>query len=169
MDTKDSLAGVSLSAPALPRQEEIVSPGALAFVAGLAREFEPVRQRLLVARADRQRAIDAGEIPDFLAATARVRADEWSGPAAPLDLHNRRVEITGPIDRKMMINALNSGANVFMADFEDANSPTWENLVEGQVNLIDAIERTISLETPGKSTGSSNGRRCSWCARAAGI
>ena len=91
----------------------------------------------------------AGELPDFLPETAPVRDDpDWRVAEAPADLQDRRVEITGPVERKMMINALNSGASVFMADFEDANSPTWENCVQGQANLIDAVERTISLETP---------------------
>jgi malate synthase len=132
--------------------EEILSGEALAFVADLDRAFSGRREELLAARAARQERLLAGELPDFLEETRSVREDEtWRVAEAPPDLRDRRVEITGPTDRKMVINALNSGARVFMADFEDANSPTWSNLVEGQRNLIDAIERTISLDTPEKS------------------
>ena len=145
------MPGVAVSAPEQPRQEEILTPEALAFVAALAREFEPTRRVLLRARDQRQREFDESKLPDFLEATWQVRQSEWMVAPAPLDLRRRRVEITGPAERKMMINALNSGADVFMADFEDANSPTWENVVAGQANLIDAIERTLSLDTPEKS------------------
>jgi len=143
--------GVAINAPRVPRQDEILTPEALRFVADVARRFEPVRQQLLRARAERQRELDAGALPDFLGTTKPIRDDSWSGPPIPADLRDRRVEITGPTDRKMLINALNSGASVFMADFEDANAPTWENLIAGHVNLIEAIERTISLETPDKT------------------
>ena len=143
--------GVAVRAPAVDRQAEILTPAALTFVAELARQFEPTRQVVLKARADRQRQFDSGELPDFLTATQSIRDGAWRGPSIPHDLQNRRVEITGPVERKMMINALNSGANVFMADFEDANSPTWENLIAGHLNLIDAIEGTIELETPEKT------------------
>ena len=130
----------------------ILTPEALAFVADLQREFNPTRLELLAARADRQERIAAGELPDFLPATRAVREDpDWRVAPAPHDLLDRRVEITGPVDRKMVINALNSGARMFMADFEDSNSPTWRNCVEGQANLIDAVDRTISLETGSKS------------------
>jgi malate synthase len=125
---------------------EILTPEALAFVERLQRELGPERDALLAARADRRRALDAGERPAFPAETAEVREAEWKVPPAPPDLRDRRVEITGPVDRKMMINALNSGANVFMADFEDACSPTWSNVVEGQRNVHDAVRRTISLD-----------------------
>jgi malate synthase len=126
----------------------ILTPEALAFVADLQREFNPIRMELLAARADRQERIAAGELPDFLAETRAIREDpEWRVAAPPRDLVDRRVEITGPVDRKMVINALNSGARMFMADFEDSNSPTWQNCVEGQANLIDAVDRTISLDT----------------------
>jgi malate synthase len=126
----------------------ILTPEALAFSAELQREFNPTRLELLAARAERQDRIAAGELPDFLEGTRGIRADpDWRVAPAPGDLLDRRVEITGPVDRKMVINALNSGARIFMADFEDANSPTWRNCVEGQANLIDAVERTISLET----------------------
>ncbi|MFY9580874.1 MAG: malate synthase A [Gaiellaceae bacterium] len=130
----------------------ILTPEALAFVSDLQREFNPIRLELLAARADRQERIAAGELPDFLPATRAVREDpDWRVAPAPRDLLDRRVEITGPVDRKMVINALNSGARMFMADFEDSNSPTWRNCVEGQANLIDAVDRTISLETDAKS------------------
>jgi len=134
------------------RNETILSPDALAFVADLHRRLDPIRQELLARRAERLAELEAGALPDFLPDTKAVRDDpDWRVAPAPHDLQDRRVEITGPTDRKMLINALNSGAKVFMADFEDANSPTWENVVSGQQNLIEAIERTISLETPEKS------------------
>ncbi|HEY8776429.1 MAG TPA: malate synthase A [Gaiellaceae bacterium] len=126
----------------------VLTPEALTFLADLQREFNPRRLELLAARRERQDRIAAGELPDFLAATRAVREDlDWRVAPAPQDLLDRRVEITGPVDRKMVINALNSGARIFMADFEDSNSPTWQNCVEGQANLIDAVDRTISLDT----------------------
>jgi malate synthase len=143
-------SAADVRAPVEGRAAEVLTPEALAFVAALQREFGAERRRLLGARAVRQAELDAGALPDFLAATQEVRESEWQVAAAPSDLQDRRVEITGPVDRKMVINALNSGARVFMADFEDANSPTWQNVVEGQVNLIDAVERTIELESNGK-------------------
>src|SRR5579864_2438650 len=130
------------------RAGEVLTPRALAFVGRLQREFGERRQELLRLRDERQKRLDAGETPQFLATTSSVRESEWSVAKAPKDLEDRRVEITGPTDRKMLINALNSGARVFMADFEDANSPTWSNVVEGQVNLIDAIERRIDFTSP---------------------
>jgi malate synthase len=126
----------------------VLTPEALAFVARLQREFGGRRLELLVKRDERQARLDAGEVPQFLAETKAVRELEWQVAKAPKDLQDRRVEITGPTDRKMLINALNSGARVFMADFEDSNSPTWANLVGGQVNLIDAIERRIDFTSP---------------------
>ncbi|HVM16271.1 MAG TPA: malate synthase A [Gaiellaceae bacterium] len=140
--------GVELLAPG---DEEILSRDALAFVARLQRELGPRRLELLERRRRRQEELDRGARPDFLPATRDVREREWRVPEAPPDLRDRRVEITGPVDRKMMINALNSGARVFMADFEDATSPTWENVVEGQRNVRDAVRRTIALETGEKS------------------
>jgi malate synthase len=135
-----------------PDQAGALTPGALALVVELQREFGGRRLELLRARAERQERILGGELPGFLDATHDVREGDWRVAPAPADLRDRRVEITGPAgDRKMVINALNSGARVFMADFEDANSPTWANVVGGQQNLTDAIERTISLETPEKS------------------
>ncbi len=134
------------------RQERILSSEALAFVADLERRFGARRLELLLARAERQQRIAAGELPDFLPETREVREADWAIEPVPADLLDRRVEITGPTDRKMVINALNSGARMFMADFEDANSPTWHNMVDGQANLVDAIDRTIEFESPeGKS------------------
>ncbi len=130
------------------RAGEVLTPNALSFLARLQREFGERRQELLHLRDERQARIDAGETPQFLVTTSSVRDSDWNVATAPRDLEDRRVEITGPTDRKMLINALNSGARVFMADFEDANSPTWSNLVEGQVNLIDAIERRIDFTSP---------------------
>ena len=126
---------------------EILTPGALAFVAELHRRFDTERRRLLAARQERQERLDAGERPDFLAETRDIRESDWQVAPGPADLQDRRVEITGPVDRKMVINALNSGARVFMADFEDANSPTWSNNLEGQINLRDAAEGTIDYDT----------------------
>ncbi|HEU5434765.1 MAG TPA: malate synthase A, partial [Thermomicrobiales bacterium] len=140
--------GVEILGPLEPGDERVLSPEALAFVAALQREFNGRRKELLQARAERQERIDAGESLDFLPETADVRAAGWRAAEAPADLNDRRVEITGPCDRKMIINALNSGANVFMADLEDASSPTWRNVVEGQHNLIDAVRRTISFTNP---------------------
>src|SRR5580658_3845005 len=116
---------LTITAPVTGAQTEILSPDALHFLARLTAEFEPRRQQLLEARRARQHQIDAGQFPDFLPETAAIRAGVWRVAPIPSDLEDRRVEITGPVDRKMVINALNSGASVFMADFEDANSPTW--------------------------------------------
>ncbi len=134
-----------------PGFEEILTRPALAFVADLQRRFDERRRELLQRRRERQRGLDAGGELDFLAATEAVRRGDWSIAPLPRDLQDRRVEITGPPDRKMTINALNSGARVFMADFEDANSPTWSNCVAGQINLRDAVRRTIRYEQPGKT------------------
>ncbi|MFI5349376.1 MAG: malate synthase A [Elusimicrobiota bacterium] len=147
-----ALDGVS-HAPA-PRSDHaaVLAADALAFVAGLERRFGARRRELLEKRRERQTRLDAGERPDFLAETAELRRSAWAVAPAPPDLRDRRVEITGPVDRKMVINALNSGAKVFMADFEDSHSPVWENTLQGQVNLSDAIRRTISFTSPeGKS------------------
>ena len=133
-----------------PEYQEILTPEALAFVEALEREFGQRRRELLEMRTERQKAFDAGILPDFLPETADIRAADWKVGSIPPDLQDRRVEITGPTERKMTINALNSGANVFMADFEDANSPTWENLMQGHLNLREAIEHTLSLTTPEK-------------------
>src|SRR2546427_817728 len=130
------------------RPEDVLGSEALAFVAGLDRQFKSQRRRLLSARAERQRSLDSGEWPDFNPATRSVRASEWKIADVPKDLANRRVEITGPVERKMMINALNSGARVFMADFEDALSPTWDNVVQGQANLQDAARNALDYTSP---------------------
>ncbi|MFL5919729.1 MAG: malate synthase A [Gaiellaceae bacterium] len=134
-----------------PRSDEVLTPEAVAFVAGLQERFGERRRELLDARAARRERIAAGELPAFLPETREVREGDWTIEPVPPGLRDRRVEITGPTDRKMVINALNSGARMFMADFEDANAPTWPSMVEGQANLIEAIERTIELETPEKT------------------
>jgi malate synthase len=146
-----AVEGVEIRGPVEGRARDILAPEALQFVASLQREFGPTRAELLRARAERQARIDAGELPDFLPETKEVREADWAIDPIPDDLRDRRVEITGPTDRKMVINALNSGARMFMADFEDSLSPTWKNVIEGQVNLVDALERTIELETPEKT------------------
>ena len=133
------------------RYAPILTPEAIAFAVALHREFNPRRKELLTARITRQHAIDAGARPDFLPETAAIRSAAWTVAPLPPDLLDRRVEITGPVDRKMIINALNSGARVFMADFEDSTTPTWENLLDGQLNLHDAVRRTITFTDPATS------------------
>ena len=133
-----------------PQFAEILTPEALEFIALLHRNFEPRRQELLAKRAERQKEFDAGKLPDFLPATKSIRDAEWTIAPQPKDMLDRRVEITGPTDRKMVINALNCGASTFMADFEDANCPTWFNMIDGQINIRDAVRRSISLEQNGK-------------------
>jgi malate synthase len=139
-------AGVVVRGALGPRFAEILTPEALAFVAALHRRFNARRVELLQARSARQERLSAGELPDFLPETRKIRTADWRVAPIPADLLNRRVEITGPVDRKMIINALNSGANVFMADFEDANSPTWHNNLEGQINLADRWQRSIDFK-----------------------
>ena len=129
-------------------EAQVLTDKAEAFLTGLARKFEPRRQELLARRRERQEHINAGGMPDFLPETAEVREADWSVAPIPSDLLDRRVEITGPVERKMIINALNSGANVFMADFEDSNSPAWQNNIEGQLNLTDAVNGTIEFTSP---------------------
>ncbi|MBI4460909.1 MAG: malate synthase A [Acidobacteria bacterium] len=126
----------------------ILTPDALRFVSKLARRFEPVRASLLQKRIERQAEIGAGKMPDFLAETADLRQTAWAVAPVPKDLQDRRVEITGPVDRKMVINALNSGAKVYMADFEDAHSPAWSATIQGQINLCDAVRRNIEYSNP---------------------
>lgn len=140
--------GVEVTAPLSGRYGEVLTPEALGSLARLERTFRGRRKDLLQKREARQAAIDAGELPAFLPETRAIREGAWQIAPIPADLQKRWVEITGPTERKMLINALNSGADIFMADFEDANSPTWENMVEGQINLIDAVERTISFTSP---------------------
>ncbi|NYF51553.1 malate synthase A [Tunturiibacter gelidoferens] len=148
-----STKSVEFVAPSAGRYAEILTPEAVAFVVGLQRTFNEQRKELLEARVARQKRLDAGERPDFLKETKNIRESEWLVDPLPEDLLDRRVEITGPVDRKMIINALNSGAKVFMADFEDSTTPTWENVIEGQTNLRDAVRRTIAFddEKTGKS------------------
>ena len=134
-----------------PADESVLTREALDLVARLHRELNPRRRELLEARRERQAELDAGGVPRFLPETAGVREAEWRVADAPTDLRDRRCEITGPVDRKMMINALNSGARVFMADYEDACSPSWENVVQGQRNVTDAVRREISLDTADKT------------------
>jgi malate synthase len=141
-------AGVEIQAPVSAEYAEILTPEALAFVAKLERTFAGRRSELLQKRIDRQAELDAGRMPDFLPETANIRSGDWTIASTPADLQDRRVEITGPVDRKMIINALNSGAKVFMADFEDANTPTWDNNLQGQINLRDAVDRTITFQNP---------------------
>merc|ERR1719189_990245 len=129
---------------------EILTPEAITFLAALHRTFDHRRKALLAKRVQRQKDLDNGIFPNFLDETLHIRESDWVGPSIPKDLEDRRVEITGPTDRKMVINALNSGAKVFMADFEDANCPTWTNGVEGQINLRDAVRRTITFENKKK-------------------
>ena len=143
--------GVEIHGAVTPEYAQILTPEAVAFVAKLHRTFEPRRQELLAARAVRQKTFDSGVMPDFLAETKKIRDSEWKIADQPKDMLDRRVEITGPTDRKMVINALNCGASTFMADFEDANCPTWANMIEGQVNLRDAVRRTITFEQGGKN------------------
>ncbi len=148
MKSAATISGLEIRGPLPPQFAEILTPEACSFLAGLFREFEARRLELLGRRAARQLELDAGLLPDFLPSTRGVRDGAWQVASAPSDLLDRRTEITGSVDRKMIINALNSGAKVFMADFEDATSPTWENLLEGHVNLRDAVRRTISFTSP---------------------
>jgi len=143
LEEKIQITGKKLAASAA-----ILTDDALNFVAGLHRKFNKTREQLLARRAARQLQFDAGRMPDFLSETQKVRDGDWKVAATPADLEKRWVEITGPVERKMMINAFNSGANTFMADFEDSLSPTWENVVEGQQNLVDAVRRTIEFKSP---------------------
>src|SRR6266699_180510 len=140
--------GIEIRGPITAEFAEILTPEAMAFVATLVRTFSGRREELLQRRVQRQAEIDAGKMPDFLPETERIRQGSWTVAPIPDDLQDRRVEITGPAERKMTINALNSGAKVFMADFEDAHSPTWEGTIQGHINLRDAINRTISYTGP---------------------
>src|SRR5258706_11876685 len=146
--------GIEIHGPITSEYAEILTSEAMSFVATLVRAFSSRREELLQLRARRQTEIDAGKMPDFLPETVHIREGNWTVAPLPSDLQDRRVEITGPVERKMIINALNSGAKVFMADFEDSLSPTWEGTIEGQLNLRDAINRTISFTSP-------EGKKCS--------
>ena len=140
--------GVAIDGAIKPGFERVLSKEALGFLADLQRRFNARREELLAARVERQKRLDAGEKPDFLKDTAQIREKDWTVAPLPNDILDRRVEITGPVDRKMIINALNCGANVFMADFEDASTPSWTNMVEGQFNLMDAVRRQIDYVDP---------------------
>lgn len=141
--------GVTLLGKETENVSKILTNEALDFIVELQRKFNPTRVELLQKRVERQKDFDNGVLPNFLTETENIRNDKtWSASETPADLQDRRVEITGPVERKMMINALNSGASVFMADFEDSNSPTWENCINGQVNLIDTNNKTISFKNP---------------------
>jgi malate synthase len=142
-------AGVSVAKLPNPALEQVLTPEALDFLVALERKFGPERLRLLELRKQRQARLDAGDKPDFLKQTAAIRDGDWKVAPLPKDLLDRRVEITGPVDRKMVINALNSGASCYMADFEDSTAPTWENQLDGQLNLMDAVRRRITFADPG--------------------
>ncbi len=143
-------AGMEIKAPVTPEFAEILTPEALALVAKLSRAFEPRRQELLAARVERAKRLDAGERPDFLLQTKAIREGDWKIAPIPPALYCRRAEITGPVEAKMVINAFNSGADSYMTDFEDSNSPVWTNQIQGQINLKAAIRRTLTLEQGGK-------------------
>jgi len=140
--------GISLTGPLEPGFDTILTDEALAFIAGLHRAFESERRDLIAARTERQKRWDAGAVPDFLPETRAIREGDWTVGSIPEDLLDRRVEITGPTDRKMVINALNCGAKVFMTDFEDANSPRWANMIEGQINLRDHVHGKLEFTDP---------------------
>jgi malate synthase len=148
MPTTIHLSGVEILAPVSDGYATILTPEAVAFIVDLHRTFNARRKELLDARQERQKRLDAGERPNFLEETRSIRESAWTVAPLPADIMDRRVEITGPVDRKMIINALNSGAKVFMADFEDSSTPTWNNLLDGHMNLRDAIRRTISYADP---------------------
>ncbi|THE12636.1 malate synthase A [Bacillus timonensis] len=141
-------SGLQITGKMNEQYEEILTPQALNFIEKLERNFGERRKQLLEKRQERQREIDKGIMPTFSSETEHIRNGDWTVAQVPKDLQDRRVEITGPVDRKMIINALNSGAKVFMADFEDANSPTWKNIIEGQIHLRDAVRKTITFENP---------------------
>ncbi len=145
MSASTALPGIHISGAMAQGYEEILTPEAVQFVVALDRRFGPTRRKLLDAREDRQARLDRGELPGFLADTETIRRGNWQVAPAPADLTDRRVEITGPADRKMIVNAMNSGANVFMADLEDSLTPTWENLIDGQIHLKAAVAGTIGF------------------------
>jgi malate synthase len=141
-------AGVTISGAISPAVAEVLPVEALELVASLHRRFNARRLELLARRQERQAELDAGKLPDFLPETAEIRAGDWTIAPFPAQLNDRRTEITGPVERKMVINALNAGAKVFMADFEDSSTPTWENTIQGQINMRDALNRTITFSSP---------------------
>jgi malate synthase len=146
--TTQLLKGAVIRGAQKPGYDGVLTAEAIAFVADLERKFGPERRRLLARRAEIQRRLDSGWKPDFLPETKAIRESDWRVAPIPLDIRDRRIEITGPTDRKMVINALNCGANVYMADFEDATTPSWDNLIEGQMNLIDAVRQRITFDDP---------------------
>lgn len=158
MSNTPTVDGMVINAPVTEAYATILTPEALAFVQSLARRFETRRRELLVRREKVQADIDGGKLPDFLPETKHIRDEDWTVAPVPADLSDRRVEITGPVDRKMVINALNSGAKTYMADFEDSHSPTWAGTIDGQINLRDAVDRTIDFTNPtGKTYRLNNG------------
>src|SRR6266446_5769295 len=148
MTTIETHPGLEVLGPVGDEHGEILTTEALEFFLTLQREFNPRRLKLLRQRQLRQQSIDRGEMPRFLPETRAIREGDWTVDPVPADLQNRRVEITGPVDRKMVINALNSGANCYMADFEDSHSPTWEGTLDGQINLRDAVRGVIEYASP---------------------
>src|SRR5687768_10384064 len=148
MAARTKSSAFKIRAEIKPGYERILSAEALAFIADLERRFGARRRELLERRSEVQAKIESGWLPDFLPQTRVIREGDWKVAPIPKDLWDRRVEITGPVDRKMIINALNSGASVFMADFEDSNAPTWDNVVQGQLNLRDAVRGTIGFQDP---------------------
>ena len=165
--TNSQVGGASVLAPVPHEYEDILSPEAVSFLVSLHKKFNDRRLDLLRRRIERQERIDAGELPDFLPETESIRKSDWRVAPIPHDLVDRRVEITGPVDRKMVINALNSGANVFMADFEDSNSPTWLNNLAGQTECSGCRPRRHHLRQSGRETVRANCKaRCSVCAPA---
>src|SRR5689334_3517433 len=145
---RDLIPGIQLPAEQPNLYDRILTPAALGFVAHLHRKYEERRRACMKRRAERQARLDAGETFSFLPETRSIRESEWTVGPIPKDLQDRRVEITGPVERKMVINALNSGASTFMADFEDSLTPTWENVMCGQINLRQAVDRTIGFKSP---------------------
>jgi malate synthase len=148
MSTPSYGPGIEITGRITPEYAQILTPEAVAFAAKLQRTFGDRRAKLLARREQRQREFDAGKLPDFLPETRAIREGAWTCAPFPADIADRRVEITGPVDRKMIVNALNSGASVFMADFEDANTPKWDNNIQGHINLRDAIRRRIDFTSP---------------------
>ncbi|MDP4726504.1 MAG: malate synthase, partial [Desulfobacterales bacterium] len=152
MNMQKAVAGIEVTGPVSAEFSRILTPEALAFIGGLARQFDTRRKELLDRRQKVQAEINAGKRPDFLPETQPIREGDWKIEPVPDDLNNRRIEITGPVDRKMVINALNSGASTYMADFEDSHSPTWDGTIQGQINLRDAVAGSIEFRSPeGKS------------------
>ena len=147
MNNTIDIEGIEVSGSISADFSQILTPEALSFVGAIAREFESRRKELLERRMAVQAEIDKGKMPDFLPETREIRESEWKIAPVPADLQDRRVEITGPVERKMIINALNSGASTYMADFEDSHSPTWSATLQGQINLRDAVKGTIDFES----------------------